>query len=67
MRNLANSINMLGFILQLGYFKANGKFFSPHEFRVKDIEHVSQALIFMVTPFLMKTLKYIILIQKLFY
>lgn len=51
---------MLGFVLQLGYFKSHGKFFSPHEFKIKDIEYVSQALIFMVTPFLMKTLKYII-------
>ncbi len=40
--NLSNPTNMLGFILQLGYFKANGKFFLPHGFRVKGIEHVSK-------------------------
>lgn len=42
--NLANPTTMLGFVLQLGYFRANAKFFSPHEFRTKDIEYVTKSL-----------------------
>ncbi len=41
---LRKSTHKIGFILQLGYFRANGKFFAPNKFRVKDIEYVTKLL-----------------------
>ncbi len=37
LKSLITPINRLGFILQFGYFKAQGKFFAPHQFKAKDI------------------------------
>jgi len=34
----------VGFILQLGYFKANAKFFTAEQFRKKDIDYVTNML-----------------------
>lgn len=36
--------NKVGFLLQLGYFKANGKFFTVEQFRPKDAEYVARML-----------------------
>lgn len=36
--------NKLGLLLQLGYFKANAKFFTAEQFRHPDIEYVAKAL-----------------------
>jgi TnpA family transposase len=36
--------NKVGFILQLGYFKANGKFFATEQFRRPDIDYVANLL-----------------------
>ena len=41
---LRSSVNQVGFILQLGYFRATGKFFVSGEFRKKDIYYVCQLL-----------------------
>ena len=41
LRSVANKI---GFILQLGYFKANGKFFTIEQFRRPDIDYVVNLL-----------------------
>lgn len=38
------SINKIGFILQLGYFKATSKFFLPQDFELSDIEFVAKQL-----------------------
>lgn len=43
-QNLRSPINQVGFILQLGYFKANGKFFTAQQFRTPDIEYVADLL-----------------------
>ena len=43
-QNLRTPINQIGFTLQLGYFKANGKFFTAQQFRKSDIEYVSELL-----------------------
>lgn len=43
-QNLRTSINQVGFVLQLGYFKANGKFFTSPQFHSTDIEYVSKLL-----------------------
>lgn len=32
--------NQVGFVLQLGYFRANGKFFAPPQYRMQDIEYI---------------------------
>jgi TnpA family transposase len=36
--------NKVGFVLQLGYFKANGKFFPAEQFHQQDIKHVVKML-----------------------
>ena len=36
--------NKVGFVLQLGYFKANGKFFTVEQFRRSDIDYVANLL-----------------------
>ena len=36
--------NKVGFLLQLGYFKSNGKFFTPDQYRRHDIEYVAKSL-----------------------
>lgn len=41
---LRTNTNKAGFMLQLGYFKANGKFFTAEQFRQKDIEYVIKIL-----------------------
>jgi len=41
MRNLNNKI---GFVLQLGYFRASGKFFTNDRFRSADIKFISNIL-----------------------
>jgi hypothetical protein len=41
---LRTATNKAGFMLQLGYFKANGKFFTAERFRQKDIEYVAKIL-----------------------
>ncbi len=42
--NLHTVTNKVGFLLQLGYFKHAGKFFSPAMFRCKDINYIKQLL-----------------------
>jgi TnpA family transposase len=41
---LRTTANKIGFILQLGYFKANGKFFTVEQFRRPDIDYVANLL-----------------------
>ena len=41
---LRNPVNQVGFILQLGYFRATGKFFIRECFRKKDVFYVCQQL-----------------------
>ncbi len=43
-KTLRTPVNQVGFILQLGYFRANGKFFTPQYFRSPDIDHVCKML-----------------------
>lgn len=38
------STHKIGFLLQLGYFKANGKFFTVEQFSEKDVEYVAKML-----------------------
>jgi TnpA family transposase len=42
--NLRTPTNKVGFMLQLGYFKANGKFYTADQFRQKDIQYIVQIL-----------------------
>lgn len=42
--NLRTVTNKVGFILQLGYFKSNGKFFTVEQFRRPDIDYVAKLL-----------------------
>jgi len=44
LENLRTPVNKVGFILQLGYFKADNKFFSSKSFNPKDVEFVSEKL-----------------------
>jgi len=44
LENLRTPVNKVGFILQLGYFKAANKFFSSKSFNPKDVEFVSEKL-----------------------
>lgn len=37
-----NTDNKIGFILQLGYFRASGKFFPTSLFRAKDVQYVAK-------------------------
>ena len=41
---LRKPVNQVGFILQLGYFRATGKFFVSEDFWVKDIQYACQLL-----------------------
>jgi len=41
---LRTDINRVGFILQLGYFRASGKFFVTEDFRKRDIQYVCSVL-----------------------
>tara|TARA_R110002072_G_scaffold238329_1_gene395669 strand:- start:153 stop:3215 length:3063 start_codon:yes stop_codon:yes gene_type:complete len=41
---LRTDINRVGFILQLGYFRASGKFFVAEDFRKRDLQYVSGML-----------------------
>ena len=41
---LRKPVNQVGFILQLGYFRATGKFFVSEDYRKKDIAYVCQLL-----------------------
>lgn len=43
-QELRTPTNKLGFLLQLGYFKANAKFFTAEQFRHPDIEYVAKVL-----------------------
>lgn len=43
-KKLRTPINQVGFVLQLGYFRVNGKFFMPQHFLPQDISHVSSML-----------------------
>ncbi|MDJ1498265.1 Tn3 family transposase [Cytophagaceae bacterium DM2B3-1] len=42
---LSSSVNKVGFILQLGYFKATGRFFKPITFRKGDISFITQRIL----------------------
>lgn len=41
---LRTDINRVGFILQLGYFRASGKFFVAEDFRKRDIQYACKML-----------------------
>jgi len=41
---LRKSVNRVGFILQLGYFRASGKFFVSEEYNKRDIQYVCKML-----------------------
>mgnify|MGYP001287365104 CR=1 FL=1 len=41
---LRTPVNRVGFILQLGYFRASGKFFIAEQYRKRDIQHVCKML-----------------------
>lgn len=43
-KNLRTPINQIGFTLQFGYFKANGKFFTVQQFLKPDIDYVCDLL-----------------------
>ncbi|MBY0461977.1 MAG: Tn3 family transposase [Alphaproteobacteria bacterium] len=43
-QTLRTLTNQVGFILQLGYFKSNGKFFTSQQFHNSDIEYVCETL-----------------------
>ena len=43
-QKLRTATNKAGFLLQLGYFKANAKFYTADQFRRPDIEYVSKIL-----------------------
>jgi hypothetical protein len=43
-KKLRTITNKVGFVLQLGYFKANGKFFTVEQFRRFDIDYVANSL-----------------------
>ena len=43
-QQLRSTTTKVGFILQLGYFRTNGKFYTTEQFRQKDIFYVTQML-----------------------
>ena len=43
-KSFRSPTNQVGFILQLGYFKASNKFFRPSRYRRKDIEGITRKL-----------------------
>lgn len=42
LKKLITPMNRLGFILQFAYFKSQGKFFTPNQFKTKDIEYAKK-------------------------
>lgn len=44
LRNIANPTNKVGFVLQLGYFKASASFFTFDQFRPSDIRYIKKHL-----------------------
>jgi TnpA family transposase len=44
LKKLKNPTSKIGFILQLGYFKSHGKFFTPDQFKKYDIDYVARFL-----------------------
>lgn len=44
LRGLDSTTNQVGFLLQLGYFRACGRFFKLGTFRQADIRHVCRSL-----------------------
>ena len=44
MQKLRTTTNKVGFVLQLGYFKANGKFFTAEQFWRADVDYVANLL-----------------------
>ena len=43
-KSLRTPTNQVGFVLQLGYFRANGKFFTHYQFKSPDIDYVLKML-----------------------
>lgn len=43
-KSLRTPTNQVGFVLQLGYFRANRKFFTHHQFKSPDIDYVLKML-----------------------
>ena len=43
-QNLKTPTNQVGFLLQFGYFKVSGKFFTAEKFKQKDINYVANLL-----------------------
>ena len=43
-KELRNPTTKVGFVLQLGYFKSNGKFYTSEQFRRPDIEFIAKML-----------------------
>ena len=43
-KSLRTPTNQVGFVLQLGYFRANGKFFTQQHFKSPDIDFVASML-----------------------
>ncbi len=43
-KELRNPITKIGFVLQLGYFKSHGKFYTSEQFRRSDIEFIAKML-----------------------
>lgn len=41
---LRTNVNRVGFVLQLGYFRASGRFFTPEQFYKRDINFVASTL-----------------------
>lgn len=41
---LRTATNKVGFLLQLGYFKSNGKFYTANQFKQRDIDYVTGSL-----------------------
>jgi len=42
---LGSPVNQVGFLLQLGYFRASGRFFKQRDFRQSDISFISQRIL----------------------
>lgn len=43
-QELRSPTNKIGFLLQLGYFRANGKFYTTEQFKQADIKYVIEIL-----------------------
>ena len=44
LKSLKHPFNKIGFLLQYGYFKVNGKFFTKDKFRPYDVRYIAQRL-----------------------